>query len=696
MSKKKWKVLSFILVLACILTGLPLNGFGREQVKAETPDYVIVLDPGHDSTHSGASGGGYHEEELVYRIALYCKAELESYNGVKVYLTRNSYGCANGGKSVSSGTCNSRRVAFAKSKKADLYVSLHLDSAGMVANGVSVYYPNGNYKPEVGKSGYGLASNIIQQLKALGIRQFSRGCMIRNSANGSTYPDGSLADYYSVINGNKRNGIPGVIVEHCFISNASDRANFLSSEQKLKMLGIADATGIANYLGISKALLKRGDDGNWYYFKNGAIDTSFNGMASNSSGWWRIRNGKVDFSANEIVYFRGMWWYVNGGKFDPEFSGIMQNATGTWYVDKGVITFNTTGLKLVNNTQNYNGETISYNGWYYINKSMWDTKSETLSSTNGIWYYVRKGTIDYTGNTVVHYNKDWWYVKEGKVDFGFNGIAHNQNGDWYIKNGKVDFGYTGLTYATNIQQKFQSASQVTHVFDGWYYIKKGCVNRTDTAVAYDGSKWRYVSKGVIDPNANTVAQNDYGWWVVRNGEVDFSFNGIADNQYGSWYCKNGKVQFNANGLVKAGSDWYYVKGGKVQKGSPTLQQNSVGWWYVDANGKVDFTYTGLVTNHVATWYVENGRLTFMKDGEITFEGKKYYVSKSKVIKEIEAASATDLMTDEAQNAENNQTDEENSNENTFSEEEELSEINELSKINEPSEINELSEGLQSE
>ena len=47
-----------------------------------------------------------------------------------------------------------------------------------------------------------------------------------------------MADYLAVIKGNKKNNIPAVLIEHCFISNASDRSNFLSSESKIKSLGV--------------------------------------------------------------------------------------------------------------------------------------------------------------------------------------------------------------------------------------------------------------------------------------------------------------------------------------------------------------------------------------------------------------------------------------------------------------------------
>ena len=92
------------------------------------------------------------------------------------------------------------------------------------------------------------AAKIIEQLAKLGLK--NNGIKIRNSEDNTTYPDGSLADYYGVIRRSKLYGIPAIIVEHAFVNNPSDAA-FLSSEDNLKKLGVADALGIANAWNLS-------------------------------------------------------------------------------------------------------------------------------------------------------------------------------------------------------------------------------------------------------------------------------------------------------------------------------------------------------------------------------------------------------------------------------------------------------------
>ena len=217
-------------------------------LSTEAEDYVVMLDPGHDATHCGANKNGLREEVLTLKIAQYCKAELEQYKHVKVYMTRESAACPLPGSTSVADNLN--RVATAASVGADIYVSIHLNSAGTgAAKGAEVFYPNSNYRPGIGSAGANLATQIQRQLVALGLN--NRGISIRNSGDGSRYPDGSLADYYAVIKHSKKAGFPGVIVEHAYVSNASDAA-FLKSESNLQALGIADATGIAEYLGLSK------------------------------------------------------------------------------------------------------------------------------------------------------------------------------------------------------------------------------------------------------------------------------------------------------------------------------------------------------------------------------------------------------------------------------------------------------------
>lgn len=234
---------------------------GRAAANNADKKMVIVLDPGHDNVHAGARGNGCKEEELTLKIAQYCKAELQKYAGVTIYMTRTSNNCANGGYAVSASECNARRVAYGAAKKADVFVSFHLNSSTSSApRGVGVYYPNSSYRPELGEEGKGLATDIYKKLSALGLQTWAGGVLIHNSEDNTRYPDGSLADYLAIIRRSKEAGIPAVLIEHAFLSNAADVSQFLNSNAKLQKLGIADAQGIAGYYGLSLEEESSGDN----------------------------------------------------------------------------------------------------------------------------------------------------------------------------------------------------------------------------------------------------------------------------------------------------------------------------------------------------------------------------------------------------------------------------------------------------
>ena len=219
----------------------------EQDLDAES-NVVVFLDAGHDGTHRGARGNGLAEESLTLRTMQYCYEELSGYRGVTVYVSRNSSSCPYPG--TTSTACNANRVNAAAAVGASYFVSIHFNSAtSATPRGAEVFYPNSNYNAGIGSTGAGLSQQILRQLTALGLA--SHGISIRNSQDKTTYPDGSLADYYGVIRRSKLAGITGIIIEHAYVSNPNDAA-FLSNETNLQKLGIADATGIANYLGLKK------------------------------------------------------------------------------------------------------------------------------------------------------------------------------------------------------------------------------------------------------------------------------------------------------------------------------------------------------------------------------------------------------------------------------------------------------------
>lgn len=284
-------------------------------VSAKTTDALtLVLDPGHDNVHTGAQGNGLREEYLNLQIALACKNELETYQGVTVHMVRADEACPYGGASVGSSTaCNGRRVDFAASVGANAYISLHNNSStNTSARGASVYYPTENYDANCGRVGRGLALSILGNLKTTGLQD--RGISTRLSGDNTRYPDGSLADYYGVIRRSKLAHIPAIIVEHAFISNPYDASEFLSSNGKLWNLGVLDARAIASYYMLQK---KPTLD-----YTNASV-----------SGKFQNNNQEYELEANGIHgadYVTFMVWSAQGGQDDICGYTCSTGTNGTW------------------------------------------------------------------------------------------------------------------------------------------------------------------------------------------------------------------------------------------------------------------------------------------------------------------------------------------------------------------------------
>ena len=163
--------------------------------------------------------------------------------------------------------------------------------------------------------------------------------------------------------------------------------------------------------------LRKMDDGVWYYFVNGVVQTEYTGLVKHTSGtWYYVVNGVIDFEATGLYkHSSGSWYYVKDGKMQSNYTGLVKHTTGSWYyVEKGKINYDKTGL---------------------------------IKHVSGTWYYVVGGRMqsNYTG-LVKHTTGSWYYVEKGKMMSNYTGLAKHTNGTWYyVVNGKWNSSYNGTT-----------------------------------------------------------------------------------------------------------------------------------------------------------------------------------------------------------------------------------------------------------
>ncbi|MBR3691013.1 MAG: N-acetylmuramoyl-L-alanine amidase, partial [Eggerthellaceae bacterium] len=254
----------------------------------KTDGLVIAIDPGHGGSDPGALGvNGVREADANWRIAQACVNELRTYAGVTVILTQDN----------TVNYSRAERVDRAISQGADFIVSMHCNSVANApsANGAEVWIPNSSaYKyNECHVPGAALGTKVLEKLSALGLN--NRGLKTRSSETNTSYPDpGGLIDYLGINYYPRFSGVPGIIIEHAFVTNPDDAAKLASSEWCEKM-GVADAQAVAEYYGLVKADKVVGDRGEAVSTKviagyNPAIMGASSVTASNMAAWYNSKH----------------------------------------------------------------------------------------------------------------------------------------------------------------------------------------------------------------------------------------------------------------------------------------------------------------------------------------------------------------------------------------------------------------------
>lgn len=593
---------------------------------------VVVLDPGHGGYDPGAIANGTNEKTLTLKIAKYCKAALEKNGRIQVYMTRESDISVGGATNASDDLKN--RVSFAASKNADLFVSIHLNSAGAAAYGAEVYYPNSNYRSDIGQEGQKLASSIQKQLVDLGL--YNRGVKVRQSENGSTYPDGSVQDYYAVIHQSKRNGFPGIIVEHAFLTNASDYQKYLSSDEKLKTLGEADAKGIIKYINNN---VKFGSwhqngsqwmfayyngtyakncwekiDGYWYHFDgNGIMQTGW----LNIGGTWYYLNPSNGAMQTGWLKLGDVWYYLN------PFSGAM--ATGwlkvgnTWYYMNPSNGAMQTGWLDLNGTKYYlksDGAMATAwekigNAWYYMNPSSGAMQTGWLK-LRSTWYYLKSdGTMaadTWIGDYYVNADGAWVPGKEKPVDKWIN-----TSGRWWYRHADGSYIKSNWEQIGNQWYYFDKDGWMVtgwlKLSDTWYYM--------NTSGARVSNCWTWVGNSCyyFDEDGKMAADTwlgDYyvnadGAWVPGQKKDD-----QKNDQNGSQNSNQNQTQTKAQWVNTSGCWWYRYADGSYTKSNWEYIDGQ--WYYFDKDGWMTIGYQAVS----GEWYYLQKSAS--PEGALTYTG----------------------------------------------------------------------------
>lgn len=251
----------FNKILTILIIAIMLSFFMLPITKAATNKTIIlVLDPGHGGKMTGTVNNtlGIIERDVTLKIARYLRDYLNEYENIKVIMTHD-------GLPSDVEMELPARGMVARNNNADMMISLHInDSTIQGETGAEVYVTNNKLLPKYNEESTKFGNIVLKKLSTLGIG--NRGVKTRlcnDTGPKWEYSDGSRADYYAVIrypmkgDGEDRGadlakgeGIPGVLIEHCFMKGSDSR--FLDSEQDIQKLARADCDAIVEYYGLEK------------------------------------------------------------------------------------------------------------------------------------------------------------------------------------------------------------------------------------------------------------------------------------------------------------------------------------------------------------------------------------------------------------------------------------------------------------
>ena len=440
---------------------------------------------------------------------MYCKEALESYANVEVVLTRGS------DEKVSL----VERVNRAVDAGANVFVSLHLNSGPASGNGAEVWYPNdSSYRHELHEEGAQLSSKILEKLTALGLTD--RGIKVRDSerVDGEGpfyYPDGSIQDYYTVIEASREAGIVGIIVEHAFLSNKSD-SDKLKSEAFLKELGYADAEGIAETYKLSSGW--EIDNGRW---KLKLADGTYA-----TSSWQQVKGKKYWFGADS--YAVTGWQTIDEKRYYFDSSCALRTDgwlkdDGSWYWLSSSGVMQTGWLKL--------GGT-----WYWLDPQTGKMATGWTTASDGHRYYFDGSGAMQTGWAKV--GGTWYYLSgSGAMQTGWL----SKGGSWYWLDPESGAMATGWEKAS----------------DGkWYYFEGSGAMRSGGWMK-QGSSWYYLSGSGAMQTGWLSKGGSWYWLDPESGRMATGWAKAAD---GKWYYFEGSGAMRSGGWMKQGGTWYYLNG----------------------------------------------------------------------------------------------------------------------------------------
>lgn len=205
----------------------------------------LMLDAGHDGEYNRSPAvKTYYESDFTFKFCNMLKEELEAL-GMEVGLTRTSQ--------------DEKMDLFARGKASkgyDLFLSIHSNATGTGKVNDNVDYPVAivmldDEKIDIDETSLEIGKKLVAVVEEVMQTKQSGRTYTRQSSNDRD-GNGIMDDeYYGVLNGAKRVGTPGIILEHSFHTNTRS-TEWLLNDDNLRNMAKAEAAALAEYFGVGE------------------------------------------------------------------------------------------------------------------------------------------------------------------------------------------------------------------------------------------------------------------------------------------------------------------------------------------------------------------------------------------------------------------------------------------------------------
>lgn len=168
---------------------------------------------------------------------------------------------------------------------------------------------------------------------------------------------------------------------------------------------------------------------------------------------------------------------------------------------------------------------------------------------------------------------------------------------------------------------FEISNYKGQEFYGYVYLGVGEDCNTAGSESYYNEHYSWVDEYLGKDNLPTedTSPKDKNKVTVAKGSKD-----------GQWHAyKKDMVQKNYTGIASNSMGWWRVENGDVNFDAEGVYENEYGWWYVK-NGKVQFDHTGIQKNDYGWWRIEKGKVNFKAEGVFPNQYGWWYVKNGKV------------------------------------------------------------------